>query len=142
MAMQVRDGGVWKDCRPQARDAGVWKDVKEGWARDAGVWKRFFISFEASVSPPNWDSLYTNAESPVDQGFSSTVTGGTPGFTYAWSLIAATGFSFVGGTTSGACTVRATGTNVTRTGTLRLTVTDSASEVLTVDVGLNVSFEP
>ena len=141
MSFHVRDGGVWRYVTaPAVRDGGVWRDVTEGHVRDGGVWRQFFGVFSASVSPSFWNDNYLNSASPVDNGFNSTVTGGVPGYTYAWSLISATGFSFVGGTTSATCTVRATGTDNVLTGTLRLTVTDLATTVVTVDVSLDVIF--
>lgn len=99
-------------------------------------------ALEVSVSPSQWSALFTNAQSPQSQAFSSTVTGGVPTYTYAWSLVAATGFSFVSGTTSSGCTISCSGLNQQRTGTLRLQVTDALGRVKITDVNLDVAFEP
>lgn len=93
-----------------------------------------------TINPASWNATHTNGESPQDKGFEAFPAGGWPGYTYSWALIGASGLSFVGGTTSKTCTVRATGSDSSATGTLRCTVTDTLTDTAQGDATINVQF--
>lgn len=44
MALNVNDGGIWKEPAPRVNDGGVWKEVSEVWVNDNGVWKKSYTA--------------------------------------------------------------------------------------------------
>lgn len=101
------------------------------------------LTLVASASPSSV-SISSSSSSQTTGTITASQSGGTPAYTYAWTwLSGGTGLT-INSPAAAATTVSATGLSdgETRTGTLRCTVTDSASHTSTVDVPVSVYRTP
>jgi hypothetical protein len=144
MTLHVKDGGVWKEVTaPSVRDGGVWKAIKQGWVRDGGTWKKFYdVPLAVEVSPAAVIEAFSNGASPQSIGFTASVSGGVPSYSYSWGVTSVGSGSLIitGSTTSSSCTVQASGTDAECLGTVTCTVTDADSTVVAEGAPITVLF--
>lgn len=126
-----RFDGTWQDAANVRRfDGSNWVEATFARRWDGGAWVDVWPTYTAigvTVAPPEYLDITNNNTGPYFQSFTATVTGGNGGHTFVWG-ITGTGLSITSG--QGTATVQVqidNGTNLTRSGTLTVTVDDGTS---------------
>lgn len=147
--IRIRDGGgtLRTLSRVRMRDgAGVLRFIKRIRVRDGGgtlrtVWQ----ALDVSVSPPNATGNYRGSSvAPQNISTASVVAspvGGFAPFTYAWSEVGASAYSWTISAPAGATTkftAAAVGIGENATQTFRVVVTDSTGNTATTEVTATV----
>lgn len=134
-----RFDGTWQDMGEVRRyDGSNWigADFVRRW--DGGAWVDAWVSYVAigvTVAPAFYQDETANNTGPYTPSFTATVTNGDGGHTFAWG-VTGTGLSIISGQGTATAQIEiANGANLTRTGTLTVTVDDgTSSDVANVSI--------
>ena len=123
---------------------GVMVDIANGYRRQSGAWVSIFATAYGVTASPGTSSKQANRGQTISESITATVTGGTGPFTYSWTWFSGGAGITISNATSATCTISsstATGAgDITRSGTLRCTVTDTGAGSVTASTDVPVSW--
>ena len=137
----VKVAGVWVGAIPSVGVAGAWQTVTEGWAKVSGVWQQFYAASSALaflVFPSDVYSSRSGAGSLTSAASSGTATGGTPGYTYAWTYVSGNSYTIDSPASNSTTFTTTLSAGQLKSGVYRLTVTDAASATVQADVTIDM----
>jgi hypothetical protein len=147
----IRVSGSWKKLNGlHVNISGTWKEVQAAYVKVSGVWKQFYLFFTASADKASVSGSNSGSSPCGNPGNTDIVTvtaqGGTAPYTYAWSRVGAAADS--GPYQANAPTSNATSfsdvdssvcdADLDSTEQWCCTITDSDSNVVTVDVNVTL----
>ena len=91
-----------------------------------------------SVSPGTIGGAFPNGTEVI--GLTASSTGGAGGYSYEWAIVSGGAGASLSATTGNPINLSVTGTNQTRSGTVRCTVTDAALATDTFDIPYDMTF--
>lgn len=140
MAGNRKSGGTNVALTTRKRKSGgSMVDLTIAKRRTGGVWVDLFaVPLSVSVSPSVIGGAYPNGTENF--GLTATGAGGSGGYTYAWAIVSGGAGASLSPTTGASTTLSVTGTDTTRMGTVRCTVTDSSAATATDDVAYDIQF--
>lgn len=139
MAGNRKSGGSNVALTVRKRKSGAsMVDLTIAKRRTGGVWVDIFGVLEVTVSPSSINYAAPNGTEVI--GLLASSIGGSGGYTYSWAIVAGGAGASISPTTGASINLTVSGTNVLRSGTVRVTVTDSSSSTDTFDVPYEIQF--
>lgn len=146
--LHVNNGGTWQAIADgdefKVNDSGTWKQAKEVWANNGGTWVKVWqdvAPMSLSANPVSMVDLVFPGQTAEDS-VTVSVSGGTPPYTYAWSIVSQQGNAYFSDNVGPTATLRdyfsIQGEN---TGYVRCTVTDANNNTEIIDISFFFSAE-